>query len=155
MSELIRREDCEHEVSRMRQLIVTLATHYHTPTSSAQMLAEDLIRYFSERLDAVPTVTTDEVIAYKCPECRVVSILYDPENEHWCPNCGAKMDGVCGIMDENFNFVSNFSCIHRNVIESNAEYTIIWCDLYKKEISQHGYDCEKCPNSPGNIEKRK
>ena len=41
-------------------------------------------------IDTAPTITTDEVLAYKCPECKVVSILYNPEYEYYCPNCGIR-----------------------------------------------------------------
>ena len=39
-------------------------------------------------IDTAPTVTTDEVLAYKCPECKTVSILYD--NDEFCPVCGIR-----------------------------------------------------------------
>ena len=50
--------------------------------------ARELLQKAQHYIDTAPTITTDEVIAYKCPECKVVSILYDPLNEHYCPNCG-------------------------------------------------------------------
>ena len=33
-------------------------------------------------------ITTDRVIAYKCPECKTVSILYSEDK--FCPVCGIR-----------------------------------------------------------------
>ena len=39
-------------------------------------------------INTAPTITTDEVIAYKCPECKTVSILYN--EDEFCPTCGIR-----------------------------------------------------------------
>lgn len=90
MSELIRRENCHEQINRMRAAITTLATHFHMLPSQAQMLTEEVLRKLNLSIDEIPTITTDDVLAYKCPECREISILYDPENEEFCPNCGIR-----------------------------------------------------------------
>jgi len=39
-------------------------------------------------INTAPTITTNEVIAYKCPECKAISILYN--NDEFCPICGIR-----------------------------------------------------------------
>lgn len=50
--------------------------------------AHDLLQAAQSYINGAPTITTDEYLAYKCPECRVISILYNPETDEYCPNCG-------------------------------------------------------------------
>ena len=96
MSELIRREDCDLYAPTMGtdEMLWSEVANFHL-TARERVYEDDLYEFARAILqkaqnviDTAPTVTTDEVLAYKCPECRVVSILYDPENEHHCPNCG-------------------------------------------------------------------
>ena len=35
--------------------------------------------------------------------------------------------------------------MNRHILEQNAEYTIVYCTLHNKEISQHGLSCEYNP----------
>ena len=89
MNELIRREDCCQQIDEIRPLINTLATHYHIQPSKAQMFIEDILHRLKEYMEYIPTIATDEVIAYKCPECHEVNIIWDNTDE-FCPNCGIK-----------------------------------------------------------------
>ena len=96
MSELIRREDCDFFDSSLGTdvMIWDLVDDFHLNQRSR--IYEDDLREFARMVlqkaqkvvDTAPTITTDEVLAYKCPECKVVSILYNPTMERHCPNCG-------------------------------------------------------------------
>ena len=43
---------------------------------------------------------------------------------------------------------NSMGCIHKYVAEKNPEYTIVYCTLHNKEISQHGDDCVSCKYNP-------
>lgn len=93
MSELIRRKDCELILDRMtnEEYLIDIALQNDVPPSEAVgLFGLDILRRIRAMLYRVETVTTDEVLAYKCPECKCVSVLYDPEHEQNCPNCGIK-----------------------------------------------------------------
>ena len=89
MNELIRRKDCHipHEFifKAMKEEGIEETKDY-----KIEMLCSRLLDMAESYLQQLPTIATDEVIAYKCPECKTVSILYDPENEQFCPICGIK-----------------------------------------------------------------
>ena len=98
MSELIRRDDCDLFAPSMGtdEMISDLIAQLHL-TTRERLYEEDLYQFAriilqqaQNVIDTAETITTDEVIAYKCPECHVVSILYDPEYENVCPNCGIR-----------------------------------------------------------------
>ncbi len=95
-NELIRRTDCDLFDPSLdtEEMLWDAVAGFHL-TAREQVYEDDLYEFArmilqkaQNIIDTAETITTDEVIAYKCPECKVVSILYDPENEHWCPNCG-------------------------------------------------------------------
>ena len=96
MSELIRREDCDLFAPSLGtdEAIWDWISDFHL--NARECVYEDDLYQFARMIlqkaqnivDTAETVTTDEVLAYKCPECRVISILYDPDNEKFCPNCG-------------------------------------------------------------------
>lgn len=99
MSELIRREDCDlfNPSLGTDEMLWDLIYEYEMPDSMQMFLfARKVLERAQTIIDTADTVTTDEVIAYKCPECRVVSILYDPNNEKYCPNCGIERKGYDG-----------------------------------------------------------
>lgn len=52
------------------------------------------------------------------------------------------------IINDNVLIRNSMGCINRHILEQNAEYTIIYCILYNKEISQDGYDCISCEYNP-------
>lgn len=84
MSELIRREDVKIPIERLQEIV-----HHHYGTLAIDIQTLDLIQDIIIAARETPeTVTTDEVIAYKCPECHKVSIIWNSENEKFCPNCG-------------------------------------------------------------------
>lgn len=95
-NELIRRVDCDlfNPSLGTEEMLWDAVADFHL-TARERVYEDDLYEFArmilqkaQNVIDTAETITTDEVIAYKCPECKVVSILYDPENEHWCPNCG-------------------------------------------------------------------
>ena len=67
---------------------------------SAEMDGLDVVRY----LNTLPTVDAVEVEHgwwielpsmepdYKCSECGRTYAWWEPNEAHYCPNCGAKMD---------------------------------------------------------------
>ena len=69
---------------------------------STEMDGLDVVRY----LNTLPTVDAVEVERgwwielpgmepdYKCFECGRSYAWWEPSEAHYCPNCGAKMDGV-------------------------------------------------------------
>lgn len=91
MSELIRREDCYLFAPSLGTDEAIWDWIYECQMPDSEEIynfARIVLEKAQAVIDTAPTVTTDEVLAYQCPECRVVSMLYDPENEHCCPNCG-------------------------------------------------------------------
>lgn len=52
------------------------------------MNREKIMEKAQNVIDTAPTITTNEVLAYKCPECKTVSILYN--NDECCPVCGIR-----------------------------------------------------------------
>lgn len=55
--------------------------------------AEDLLLAAQNYIDTAPTITDDEYLAFKCPECHTVYIedganLYNS----YCPTCGIKRE---------------------------------------------------------------
>lgn len=103
MQELIYRCDCNlfDESAGAEEMIRDLMSEYgltweanvddnNFDEDKIYDFALELLQKAQHYIDTAPTVTTDEVMAYKCPECKVVSILYDPEHEKFCPNCGIR-----------------------------------------------------------------
>lgn len=86
MSDLIRREDVKIPIERLREIV-----HHHYGTLAIDLQTLDLIQDIIIAARETPeTIATDDVIAYSCPECKSVSILYDPANEQHCPVCGIR-----------------------------------------------------------------
>lgn len=75
---------------------------------STEMDGLDVVRY----LNTLPTVDAVEVERgwwielpgmepdYKCSECGRSYAWWEPSEAHYCPNCGAKMDGKKETDDE-------------------------------------------------------
>lgn len=67
--------------------------------------ATDLMDAFDDALQDAQTVDAVEVVHgwwielpgmepdYKCSECGQSYAWWEPSEAHYCPNCGAKMDG--------------------------------------------------------------
>ena len=72
MSDLIRRED----------VLQAINNHFWGDM-------EWFFNEIEEEIKDIPTIATDEVIAYKCPECHKVNIIWTDTDE-FCPNCGIK-----------------------------------------------------------------
>ena len=93
MKELIYRDDCDLNAPNLGrdEMLWDLIYEMHMPDSDEVFnFAKAVMDKAQAVIDTAPTITTDEVLAYKCPECKVISILYDPENERHCPNCGIR-----------------------------------------------------------------
>ena len=95
MRELIYHDDCDLNAPSLdrdgmiRDLMAEYSLNWNECDEDKVFeFAVELMEKAQNIIDTAPTITTDEVMAYKCPECKVVSILYDPEHELWCPNCG-------------------------------------------------------------------
>jgi len=91
--ELIYRDDCDLNAPSLGrdEMLWDLIYECGLPDSDEVFdFARKVMEKAQAIIDTAPTITTDEVLAYKCPECKVVSILYDPQHEHWCPNCGIR-----------------------------------------------------------------
>lgn len=52
------------------------------------------------------------------------------------------------IINYNELISNSMGCVNRHILEQNAEYTIVYCILCNKEISQDGYDCVSCKYNP-------
>ena len=93
MRELIYRDDCNLNAPSLGrdEMLRDLIYEMQMPNSDEMFnFARTVMEKAQAVIDAAPTITTDEVLAYKCPECKVVSILYDPEHEKFYPNCGIR-----------------------------------------------------------------
>lgn len=93
MRELIYRDDCDLNAPSLGrdEMLWDLIYEMNMPDSQEVFdFAVAIMEKAQAVIDTAPTIATDEVIAYKCPECKVVSILYNPEYEHYCPNCGIR-----------------------------------------------------------------
>ena len=91
MRELIYRDDCDLNAPSLGrdEMLWDLIYEMHIPDSEEMFnFARAVMEKAQAVIDTAPTVTTDEVMAYKCPECRVISIIYD--NDPFCPNCGCR-----------------------------------------------------------------
>ena len=90
MRELIYRDDCNLNAPSLGrdEMLWDLIYEMHMPDTEEMFnFAKVVMEKAQAVIDTAPTVTTDEVMAYRCPECRVISIVYD--NDRHCPNCGA------------------------------------------------------------------
>ena len=91
MSELIRREDCDLNAPSLGrdEMLQKLIHEYGLPDSEKVFnFARAVMDAAQNVIDTAPTITTDEVIAYKCPECKTVSVLYN--EDEFCPICGIR-----------------------------------------------------------------
>ena len=89
MRELIYRDDCDLNAPSLGrdEMLWDLIYEMHMPDTEEMFnFAKAVMDKAQAVIDTAPTVTTDEVMAYRCPECRVISIVYD--NDMYCPNCG-------------------------------------------------------------------
>jgi len=95
MRELIYRDDCDLNAPSMDRdgMIRDLMNEYSLNWEECDEekvfeFAKELMEKAQNVINTAPTITTDEVIAYKCPECKTVSILYN--NDEFCPVCGIR-----------------------------------------------------------------
>lgn len=94
MRELIYRDDCDLNApalgrnEMLRNLIYEYGLANNEQVERIFDFAQAVMEAAQNVIDTAPTITTDEVIAYKCPECKAVSILYD--NDELCPVCGIR-----------------------------------------------------------------
>ena len=95
MRELIYRDDCNLNAPSLDRdgMIRDLMTEYSLNWDECDEdkvfeFARELMEKAQNVIDTAPTVTTDDVMAYTCPECHVISLVYD--NDRYCPNCGIR-----------------------------------------------------------------
>lgn len=91
MRELIYRDDCDLNAPSMgRDEFLWDLIYEHGLPDSEQVFnfAVAVMDAAQNVINTAPTITTDEVLAYKCPECKAISILYD--NDESCPICGVR-----------------------------------------------------------------
>ena len=94
MRELIYRDDCDLNApslgrdEMLRDLIYEYGLADNEQVERIFDFAQAVMNAAQNVIDTAPTITTDEVIAYKCPECKTVSILYD--GDELCPVCGIR-----------------------------------------------------------------
>ena len=94
MHELIYRDDCDLNApsigrdEMLRDLIYEYDLADNEQVEQIFDFARAVMNAAQNVIDTAPTITTDEVIAYKCPECKTVSILYD--GDELCPVCGIR-----------------------------------------------------------------
>jgi len=91
MRELIYRDDCDLNAPSLGrdEMLWDLIYEMRMPDSEEMFnFAKAVMDRAQAVIDTAPTVTTDEVLAYKCPECKAISILYD--NDECCPVCGIR-----------------------------------------------------------------
>jgi len=94
MNELIRRKDCDLNAPSLGRDEMLCDLIYKYGLSDNEQIerifnfAVAVIDAAQNVIDTAPTVTTDEILAYKCPECKTVSILYD--DDEFCPVCGIR-----------------------------------------------------------------
>ena len=101
MRELIYRDDCDlfaasaSAEEMIRDLMSEYGLTWETNVDDNNFdedkiydFARELLQKAQHYIDTAPTITTDEVIAYKCPECKTVSILYNEDK--YCPICGIR-----------------------------------------------------------------
>ena len=89
MRELIYRDDCDLNAPSLGrdEMLWDLIYEMGMPDSDEVFnFACAVMDKAQAVIDSAPTITTDEVMAYKCPECHVVSIVYS--DDEYCPNCG-------------------------------------------------------------------
>lgn len=91
MRELIYRDDCDLNAPSLGrdEMLWDLIYEMHMPDSTEMFnFAVAVMDKAQAVIDTAPTIATDEVLAYKCPECKTVSVLYD--NDRFCPVCGIR-----------------------------------------------------------------
>lgn len=91
MRELIYRDDCDLNAPSMgRDEFLWDLIYEHGLPDSEQVFnfAVAVMNAAQNVINTAPTITTDEVLAYKCPECKTVSILYNGDES--CPVCGVR-----------------------------------------------------------------
>ena len=94
MRELIYRDDCDLNApslgrdEMLRDLIYEYGLADNEQIEQIFNFAQAVMNAAQNVIDTAPTITTDEVIAYKCPECKTVSILYN--EDEFCPTCGIR-----------------------------------------------------------------
>lgn len=92
MRELIYRDDCDLNAPSMgRDEMLWDLIYQHGLADNEQIdrifdLARAVMDAAQNVIDTAPTIATDDVIAYKCPECKTVSLLYSEDK--FCPVCG-------------------------------------------------------------------
>lgn len=93
MRELIYRDDCDLNAPSLGrdEMLWDLIYEMHMPDSEEMFnFAKAVMDKAQAVIDTAPTITTDEYLAIKCPECHTIYIEYDDPENSYCPVCGIR-----------------------------------------------------------------
>ena len=94
--ELIYRKDCNLAVKGFDVIIRNLISKYKIDCNSnlnrdtVYDFAHELLQVVQSYIELAPTITTDEYVAIKCPECNNIYIEDNDIFNSFCPVCGIK-----------------------------------------------------------------
>ena len=95
--DLIYRVDCDLALEANELINEAIATsevdkYYHNKESIKPLMnfAMHLLYHAQQYIKHIPALTTDEYVAFKCPECGNVYIEYDDPQNSFCPTCGIR-----------------------------------------------------------------
>ena len=88
--ELIYRKDCNLDAKSFSEIIRYLMLKHKLEGDKVYDFACELLRIVQFHIDFAPTITTDEYVAIKCPECNNVYIEDNDILNSFCPVCGIK-----------------------------------------------------------------
>ena len=88
--ELIYRKDCNLDAKSFSETIRNLMLKYKLEGDEIYDFAAELLRIVQSHIELAPTITTDEYVAIKCPECNNVYIEDNDIFNSFCPVCGIK-----------------------------------------------------------------
>lgn len=89
--ELIYRDDCDLNAPSLGrdEMLWDLIYECQMPDSLEMFnFARIVLEKAQAVIDTAPTITTDEYLAFKCPECNTVYIEYNDPQNSFCPVCG-------------------------------------------------------------------
>ena len=95
--DLIYRCDCNlfSELSDVEGMIRDLMAEYNLNWDECDEdkvfeFGMELMQKAQNYIDSTPTLTTDEYVAFKCPECHNVYIEENDPLNSYCPICGTR-----------------------------------------------------------------
>lgn len=88
--ELIYRKDCNLAAEGFDGIIRNLMLKHKLEGDKIYDFARELLQIAQSHIELVPTITTDEYVAIKCPECNNIYIEDNDIFNSFCPVCGIK-----------------------------------------------------------------